>query len=56
MGEYFDFLSILSYLCKRKSFEKVADRNKKSLEKRERLQEKSLEKRVHITDSIIINH
>lgn len=28
------FLSILSYLCNRKSLEKVAEQNKKSLEKR----------------------
>ena len=33
------FLSILSYLCNRKSLEKVAEQNKKSLEKRAQHQE-----------------
>lgn len=50
------FLRILSYLCNRKSLEKVAEQNKKSLEKRARIQEKSLEKRVQHQEQRIINH
>ena len=40
------FLSILFYLCNRKTLGKVAGLSKKSLEKRAWFQEKSLEKRA----------
>lgn len=40
------FLSILFYLCNRKSLGKVAGLSKKSIEKRAWFQEKSLEKRA----------